>query len=192
MSAAKFSAACSEEGKMSRIGKHPVAVPQGATLAVIGGEIVAKGKLGELKMSYSDQVSAEMVEGELVVKPLNDDPKTIALWATTRANAANMVKGVTQGFSKTLELVGVGYRANVQGKKLVLQLGFSHDIDFPIPDGIKIVTPKPTEIEISGADVQKVGQIAAEIRSYRPPEPYKGKGVKYAGEQILRKEGKKK
>ncbi len=177
---------------MSRVGKNPVTVPSGVELKIDGGVVTAKGKLGQLSFEFSDLVSVSFDDGQVTVQPANDSKKARALWGTTRARIANLVEGVSEGFKKDLEIVGVGYRAAVQGNSLNLQLGFSHDVNYPIPEGITIKCAKPTEIEITGADKQKVGQVAAEIRAYRPPEPYKGKGVRYANEYILRKEGKKK
>jgi len=177
---------------MSRIGKNAVEVPEGVNVAISGNEVSAKGKLGELSVVLTDDVNVTQ-EGNLVwVKPRSDSQKARKMWGTARSVIDNICVGVSQGFSRQLEVNGVGYRAQVQGKELVLQLGFSHDVHYPIPDGITIQCPDPTHINISGADKQKVGQIAAEIRAFRPPEPYKGKGVKYLEEQILRKEGKKK
>ena len=177
---------------MSRVGKNPVAVPSGVTVAVDGRLVTAKGKLGELKLNLGDQVTAKLQDGKLVCAPVNDTKKARMQWGTTRNLMRNMVQGVSQGFKRNLEINGVGYRAAVQGKMLQLQLGYSHDINYPIPEGIQIKCEKPTAISITGFDKQKVGQVAAEIRSYRGPEPYKGKGIKYEGEMILRKEGKKK
>ena len=177
---------------MSRIGKNAVQVPDGVTVSVAEGLINVKGKKGEMSHSLSGVVEAELKDNEVVVRPRNDSKEARAMWGTTRAVVNNMVTGVSEGFKKELEIQGVGYRAQVKGKSLSLSLGFSHDVDFPIPEGIEIKTPSPTSIEVTGADKQKVGQVAAEIRSYRPPEPYKGKGVRYVGEYILRKEGKKK
>jgi large subunit ribosomal protein L6 len=177
---------------MSRVGKNPVAVPSGVTVAVANGVVSVKGKLGELKLNLGDQVTAKFADGKLSVVPVNDSKKARMQWGTTRNLMRNMVQGVSQGFKKNLEINGVGYRAAVQGKSLQLQLGYSHDINYPIPEGIQIKCEKPTSITITGHDKQKVGQVAAEIRSYRGPEPYKGKGIKYEGETILRKEGKKK
>jgi large subunit ribosomal protein L6 len=177
---------------MSRIGKHPVPVPNGVTVQVSGQEVTAKGKLGQLSLVLSDEVQATMEENKVVVKPRNDGRRARVLWATSRSLVNNMVNGVATGFTKELEINGVGYKAAVQGKELVLNLGYSHDIRYPIPAGITMKTDKPTSITISGADRQKVGQVAAEIRGFRKPEPYKGKGIKYADETIRRKEGKKK
>jgi large subunit ribosomal protein L6 len=177
---------------MSRVGKNPVKVPDGVEIKVESDRIRAKGNLGELSAPLSDLVKTEFKDGEFTVQPANDSQEARAMWGTTRAVVQNMVTGVSSGFTRELEIVGVGYRAQVQGDSLNLQLGFSHDINYPIPEGITIKCPKPTSVTVSGADKQRVGQVAAEIRGFRPPEPYKGKGVKYAGEQILRKEGKKK
>ncbi|NKD77851.1 50S ribosomal protein L6 [Haematospirillum sp. H1815] len=178
---------------MSRVGKYPVEVPQGVSVTIANGIVSAKGKLGELSFSLSpDLVDAKLQDGKIVVTPVGDSKNSRMMWGTTRARIANLVKGVSEGFRKNLEVVGVGYKVAVQGKNLQLALGFSHDVIFPIPDNVVIKAPQPTQVEISGMDKQVVGQVAAEIRAYRPPEPYKGKGVKYVGEQILRKEGKKK
>ncbi|MGI6244971.1 MAG: 50S ribosomal protein L6 [Pseudochelatococcus sp.] len=177
---------------MSRIGKKPVTVPAGVTATVSGQAVKVKGAKGELSFVVPDEVHVELKDGAIKVDPRDDSKKARSLWGMSRSQVANLVQGVTQGFEKKLEINGVGYKAAVQGKILKLSLGFSHDVDFPIPAGIAIVTPKPTEIVISGIDAQVVGQTAAEIREYRRPEPYKGKGVKYANEFIFRKEGKKK
>lgn len=177
---------------MSRVGKNPVEVPSGVEIAIKGGLVLAKGKLGSLEFKATNDVEITQEDGKVWVKPVNDSKKARAMWGTARARIQNMVTGVSEGFKKDLEINGVGYRAAVQGQALNLQLGFSHDVAYPIPEGISVKCEKPTSISISGADKQKVGQVAAEIRSYRPPEPYKGKGVKYADEVILRKEGKKK
>ncbi len=177
---------------MSRIGKNPVEIPDGVNVAIAGNHVSVKGKLGELSQIMTDDVEISQ-EGNLVwVKPRNESVKARKMWGTARSVIGNLVAGVSEGFSRELEINGVGYRAQIQGKELVLQLGFSHDIRYPIPDGINIQCPDPTHINISGADKQQVGQIAAEVRGFRPPEPYKGKGVKYADEYVLRKEGKKK
>ena len=177
---------------MSRVGKNPVEVPQGVTIDVAGGSATVKGKLGTLKLPISTQVEVEVEGGKVSVKPLNESKQARMSWGATRANLRNMVEGVSKGYMKNLEITGTGYRAAVQGKNLQLQMGYSHDVTFPIPEGIAIKCEKPTSISITGFDKQKVGQIAAEIRAVRPPEPYKGKGIKYEGEHILRKEGKKK
>ena len=203
---------------MSRIGKLPIPVPNGTTVTVEGNKVEAKGPKGQLAFTVSELVTAELKDGELSIMPREDyvseanerikandakgkkkmtfaealDPKVRTQWGTARANAANVITGATTGFTKSLELVGVGYRAQMQGTDLKLSLGYSHDVIFKAPDGIKIETPKPTEIIVSGADKQAVGQAAAEIRQFRKPEPFKGKGVRYTGEYVRRKEGKKK
>jgi large subunit ribosomal protein L6 len=177
---------------MSRIGKKPVAIPGGVTAAVNGQEVSVKGPKGELKHVLVDSIMAKLDKDGVAVTPREDSQEAHAMWGMSRTLIANLVAGVTEGFTKKLEITGVGYRAAVQGSNLQLQLGYSHDIAYPIPQGIQIQCPKPTEIIITGIDKQKVGQVAAEIRRYRPPEPYKGKGIRYSGEFILRKEGKKK
>jgi large subunit ribosomal protein L6 len=177
---------------MSRVGKKPVPVPSGVTANVSGSTINVKGPKGVLSLVFDDRVAVEMDKGEIKVDPKDESKEARALWGTTRANLNNIMTGVTQGFERRLEITGVGYRAAVQGKNLQLALGYSHDVLYPIPEGIAVATPKPTEIVVTGIDKKKVGQVAAEIRAYRPPEPYKGKGVRYAGEFIFRKEGKKK
>jgi len=177
---------------MSKIGKRPVAVPTGVTAAVEGQRVKVKGPKGELSIVLADEVGAKLDKGAISVEKHGETKRHAAVWGMSRAMIANLVVGVTKGYEKKLEITGVGYRAAVAGKNLQLALGYSHDVLYPIPEGITIVTPKPTEITISGTDKQRVGQVAAEIRGYRPPEPYKGKGVKYAGEYIFRKEGKKK
>jgi large subunit ribosomal protein L6 len=177
---------------MSRIGKYPVAVPSGVTVEIVDRIIKAKGKLGALELSLSDEVDAKLEEGKVWVTPRSETKRARTMWGTTRSLVNNMITGVATGFAKTLEINGVGYRAAVQGKTLQLQLGFSHDIAYPIPDGVTIKCDKPTVITISGADRQRVGQVAAEIRAFRKPEPYKGKGIKYESERVRRKEGKKK
>jgi large subunit ribosomal protein L6 len=177
---------------MSRIGKKPVPVPSGVTANVEGQTVKMKGPKGALSFLVPDEVSVKLEDGKVKVDPRNESKRARSMWGTSRTMVANLVTGVTKGFERKLEITGVGYRAAVQGKNLQLALGYSHDVVFPIPEGIQIVTPKPTEITITGIDSQKVGQVAAEIRGFRPPEPYKGKGVKYAGEYIFRKEGKKK
>jgi len=177
---------------MSRIGIRPVKVPSGVTASVEGQTVKVKGPKGAMQLALLDDVAVKMEDGAIRVDPRNDSKRSRQMWGTARTLVANLVTGVSRGFEEKLEITGVGYRAAVQGKQLNLQLGFSHDVNFPIPEGITIATPKPTEIVVSGIDKQKVGHVAAVIRSYRPPEPYKGKGVKYAGEYILRKEGKKK
>jgi len=177
---------------MSRVGKKAVAVPSGVTASIEGQTVKVKGPKGALQLVLHDDVAASMEKGAIKVDPRDESKRARAMWGTYRALVANLVHGVTQGFERKLEITGVGYRAAVQGRNLQLQLGYSHDVSYPIPDGITIVTPRPIEIVISGIDRQRVGQVAAEIRGYRPPEPYKGKGVRYAGEYIFRKEGKKK
>ena len=177
---------------MSRVGKKPVPVPAGVTAKVEGQHVAVKGAKGELKFMVPAEVGVKLENGAVTVTPLGEDKKSRALWGTSRARVQNLILGVTTGFEKKLEISGVGYKAAIAGKNLQLSLGYSHDVIYPIPAGIAIVTPKPTEITISGIDKQQVGQVAAEIRDFRGPEPYKGKGVKYAGEFIFRKEGKKK
>ncbi len=177
---------------MSRIGKKPVAIPGGVTAQVNGQEVKVKGPKGELSHVVVDQLIAKLENGEIEIAMREDTKEARAMWGMSRTMVANLIAGVTEGFTKKLEITGVGYRAAVHGQNLQLQLGYSHDIDFPIPQGIQVQCPKPTEIVVTGIDKQKVGQVAAEIRQFRPPEPYKGKGVRYAGEYILRKEGKKK
>lgn len=177
---------------MSRIGKKPVTVPGGVTAQVNGQEIKVKGPKGELSHVLVDDIIAKLENGGIEIAMREDTKNARAMWGMSRTMVANLISGVTEGFTKRLEITGVGYRAAVQGQNLQLQLGYSHDVVYPIPQGIQIVCPKPTEIVITGIDKQKVGQVAAEIRRFRPPEPYKGKGIKYAGEFILRKEGKKK
>jgi large subunit ribosomal protein L6 len=177
---------------MSRVGKHPVAVPSGVEVQMSGQTLSAKGSLGTLRLVVSNEVTAAIADGAVTIAPKNDTKHARAMWGTTRALVNNMVNGVATGFSVTLEINGVGYRAAVQGNSLNLQLGYSHEIAYPIPGDVKILCERPTLIRISGADRQRVGQIAAEIRAYRPPEPYKGKGIKYSTETVRRKEGKKK
>ena len=177
---------------MSRVGIHPVEVPQGVEVKIDGRVITAKGKLGELSYERTDDVAVSMEDNVITVKPLSTSKRARAMWGTARARIQNLVQGVSEGYTKELEITGVGYRAAVQGKSLNLQLGYSHDINFPIPEGIQVNCEKPTSITIKGADKQVVGEVASVIRAMRPPEPYKGKGVRYANEQILRKEGKKK
>lgn len=177
---------------MSRIGKKAVAIPSGVTASIDAGELSVKGPKGTLALTLADDIAYEVQEGEISVKPANGTRQARAFWGMQRTLVQNLVTGVTDGFTKVLEITGVGYRANAQGKMLKLQLGYSHDVDFAIPEGIEIKTPDNTTIEISGIDKQQVGQVAAEIRRWRKPEPYKGKGIKYRGEYIFRKEGKKK
>ena len=177
---------------MSRIGKKAIAVPTGITANVEGQTVKVKGPKGALQVVLHDDVAVKLDGSEIKVDPRADTKRARAQWGTSRTLIANLITGVTKGFEQRLEINGVGYRASVQGKNLQLALGYSHDIVYPIPEGIAIATPRPVEIVISGIDRQKVGQVAAEIREYRPPEPYKGKGIKYAAERIFRKEGKKK
>jgi large subunit ribosomal protein L6 len=177
---------------MSRIGKKPVPVPSGVTANVEGQTVKVKGPKGALQAVLHDDVAVAMAKGEIKVDPRFPTKRARSQWGTARTLIGNMMTGVTKGFEEKLEITGVGFRAAVQGKNLQLQLGYSHDVVFPIPQGITIATPKPTEIVISGFDKQTVGQVASDIRDFRPPEPYKGKGVKYSDEYILRKEGKKK
>ncbi len=177
---------------MSRVGKDPVEVPSGVEVAVNGRVVTAKGSQGQLAYEATGNITVALEDGKIVVRPNDDSRRARAMWGTARSRIQSMVTGVAQGFIKKLEINGVGYRAAVQGNTLILQLGYSHEINFPIPDGITITCERPTAIAIFGADKQQVGQAAAEIRAYRPPEPYKGKGIKYVDEQILRKEGKKK
>lgn len=177
---------------MSRVGKRPVTIPSGVTATVEGQTIKMKGPKGTLSFVAHDDVEVKFENGQVKFNPRADTNRARALYGTARAQVANLVEGVTKGFEKKLEITGVGYRAAMQGKNLQLALGYSHDVIYPIPEGITITVPKPTEITVTGNDPQRVGQVAAEIRAYRPPEPYKGKGVKYANEFIFRKEGKKK
>jgi large subunit ribosomal protein L6 len=177
---------------MSRIGKKPVAMPSGVSASVEGQQLSVKGPKGTLAMPMIEDISYGVEDGQIVVKPANDTKRARAFWGMHRTLVQNLVTGVSDGFTKTLEITGVGYRANLQGKNLKLQLGYSHDVDFAVPEGVTIQTPDQTTVHISGMDRQQVGQVAAEIRQWRKPEPYKGKGIKYRGEFIFRKEGKKK
>jgi large subunit ribosomal protein L6 len=177
---------------MSKIGKKAIAIPAGVSAALEGEKIMLKGPKGELSLALGKEVAAKIENNTISVVSRGESIHHRAMWGLTRAMIANLVTGVTKGYERRLEITGVGYRAAVAGKNLQLALGYSHEVLYPIPDGITIVTPKPTEIVITGTDRQKVGQVAAEIRDFRPPEPYKGKGVKYANEYIFRKEGKKK
>lgn len=177
---------------MSRIGQYPVPIPSGVEVQLSGQTLTTKGRLGSLSLVVSNEVTASITDGTVTIAPKSDTKQSRAMWGTTRALVSNMVTGVSAGFSKNLEIVGVGYRAAVQGNTLNLQLGYSHDIPFPIPADVKIACERPTVVTVSGADRQRVGQVAAEIRSYRPPEPYKGKGIRYVSETVRRKEGKKK
>ena len=177
---------------MSRIGKAPVIIPAGVEAKLDGRDLTVKGKLGQLAMTFVDDVEVAFDDGKITVTPKGDSKRARQMWGMQRTLAANLVTGVSEGYKKNLEIQGVGYRAAVKGKNLELQLGFSHDVVFAIPDGIEIKCEKPTSVSVSGIDKQKVGQVAAEIRAYRPPEPYKGKGVRYSDEYILRKDGAKK
>ena len=177
---------------MSRIGKKAVAIPAGVTASIDGGQLSVKGPKGALAIPLADQVTYAVEDGSVSVRPANDTKRAQAFWGMQRTLVANLMTGVTAGFSKKLVITGVGYRANAQGRNLKLQLGYSHDVDIAVPEGLEVKTPDNTTVEISGADKQKVGQLAAEIRRWRKPEPYKGKGIKYDGEFIFRKEGKKK
>lgn len=177
---------------MSRVGKYPVPVPAGVQVTLAGRTLKAKGKLGELSLDLTDAVEVEVRANEVAVSPKGSDTRSRTLWGTTRSLVNGMVIGVSSGYSKTMEITGTGYKAAMQGNELVLNLGYSHEIRYPAPAGIKISCEKPTSVKVEGIDKQKVGQVAAEIRAYRGPEPYKGKGVKYDNEVILRKEGKKK
>ena len=177
---------------MSRIGKRPIAIPGGVTANIADGQLAVKGPKGQLSMPLADDVTYAVEDGQISVQPANATKRARSFWGMQRTLVQNLVTGVTEGFTKVLEINGVGYRANAQGKTLKLQLGYSHDVDYAVPEGIEIKTPDNTTVEISGIDKQKVGQVAAEIRRWRKPEPYKGKGIKYRGEYIFRKEGKKK
>jgi large subunit ribosomal protein L6 len=177
---------------MSRIGKKPVAIPSGVTADIADGTLTVKGPKGTLMLSLADEVSYKVEDGSISVQPANDTKRARSFWGMQRTLVQNLMTGVTDGYSKTLEITGVGYRAQAQGKNLKLNLGYSHDVNFEVPEGIEVKTPDNTTVEISGIDKQKVGQVAAEIRRWRKPEPYKGKGIKYRGEYIFRKEGKKK
>jgi large subunit ribosomal protein L6 len=177
---------------MSRIGNKAIAIPAGITANIEGQTVKVKGPKGALQVVLHDDIAAKLEDGRIVVDPRAETKRARSQWGTSRTLIANLIAGVTKGFERRLEINGVGYRAAVQGKNLQIALGYSHDIVYPIPEGIAIATPRPVEIVISGVDRQKVGQVAAEIRDYRPPEPYKGKGIKYAGERVFRKEGKKK
>src|SRR5881394_3645536 len=177
---------------MSRIGKRTVPIPSGVTANVEGQTVKVKGPKGAMQVVLPDDVTVKMDSGAVKVDPRNETKRARAMWGTSRTLVSNLVTGVTKGFEKKLEITGVGFRAALQGKNLQLALGYSHDVVYAIPEGIVITVPKPTEIVVNGSDSQRVGQVAAEIRAYRPPEPYKGKGVKYANEFIFRKEGKKK
>jgi len=177
---------------MSRVGKYPVALPQGVTAEVKGDHFAVKGKMGNLSLVVPSEVDVKVAEGKVAVAMKHESARARVLWGTTRNNINNMVKGVTDGFKEVLEIEGVGFRAALTGKDLVLQIGFSHEVKFPVPEGITMKVDKQTVITITGIDKQKVGQVAAEIRGMKRPEPYKGKGIRYEGERIRRKEGKKK
>ena len=177
---------------MSRVGKYPVELPAGVQVAIANGVLTAKGKLGELSLPLSEHVETTVAENRVSVQPRSKAREAQMMWGTTRALVASMVQGVSTGYSKTMEIQGTGFRAAVTGPNLVINLGFSHDVVYPVPPGIKITTPRPTAITVEGVDKRQVGQVAAEIRGFRPPEPYKGKGVRYDNETIRRKEGKKK
>ena len=177
---------------MSRVGKYPVEIPAGVQVALAGRRLTAKGKLGELSLELTDLVDATIEGGKVSVTPRGEATPARMMWGTTRALVASLVHGVSTGYAKTLEITGTGYRASVQGSNLVMNFGFSHDVVYAIPSGIKVTCEKPTTIKVEGVDKRLVGQVCAEIRTWRPPEPYKGKGVKFVGEQIRRKEGKKK
>jgi large subunit ribosomal protein L6 len=177
---------------MSRIGKQPVAIPSGVTANIADGKLTVKGPKGTLSLSLRDEISYTVGDDSILVRPANDTKQARAFWGMQRTLVSNLIEGVTDGFTKVLEITGVGYRAQAQGNLVKLQLGYSHDVDYKIPEGIVVKTPDNTTIEISGIDKQKVGQVAAEIRRWRKPEPYKGKGIRYRGEYIFRKEGKKK
>ena len=177
---------------MSRIGKKPVAIPTGVTANIENGTLTVKGPKGTLSMGLADDVEYKLEDGSISVTPANDTRRSRDFWGMQRTLVSNLVEGVTDGFTKVLEITGVGYRASAQGKKLKLQLGYSHDVDLDVPEGLEVKTPDQTTIEISGIDKQAVGQFAANVRRWRKPEPYKGKGIKYRGEFIFRKEGKKK
>ncbi len=177
---------------MSRIGKQPVVVPEKVTATVSGQKVQVKGPKGELSFTCPDDVNVVLEDNAVKVSPRGESKRARQMWGMSRTRVANLMTGVSEGFTKKLEIQGVGYRAAVQGSTLKLALGYSHDVNYAIPEGIDVKTPKPTEIEVSGIDAQRVGQVAAEIRDWRRPEPYKGKGVRYADEYVFRKEGKKK
>ena len=177
---------------MSRIGKSPVVLPTGVEVRIADQDVTVKGKLGELQMSQAPEVLISLEDNQVMLAPQDDSARARAMWGLLRSNVSNMVQGVSEGYTKKLEINGVGYRAQIQGSELIMQLGYSHEVRHPVPEGITIKCPDQTHITIEGVDKQKVGQTAAEIRAYRPPEPYKGKGIKYADEYVRRKEGKKK
>ena len=176
---------------MSRVGKYPVEIPQGVQVAIAGGLLTAKGQLGELKLRLTDAVEAVVEDGKVTVSPKGEERQSRTMWGTTRALVAAMVRGVSTGYEKSMEITGTGYRAAVQGTNLELSLGYSHPVRYAIPDGIRITCERPTAIKVAGVDKRLVGQVAAEIRGFRGPEPYKGKGIRYKGEQVLRKVGKR-
>ncbi|WP_367160402.1 50S ribosomal protein L6 [Kozakia baliensis] len=178
---------------MSRVGKYPVAIPAGVEVAIVNGSLTAKGKRGSLSIPLSRHVEAKVEDGKVSIAPVGARSRdSWTMWGTTRAVVANVVKGVSEGFTKSLEITGTGFRASIQGSNLVMNLGYSHDVVYPIPSDVKITTPRPTAITVEGNDKQRVGQVALDIRSFRKPEPYKGKGVRYETEVLRRKEGKKK
>ncbi|WP_158806190.1 MULTISPECIES: 50S ribosomal protein L6 [unclassified Acidisoma] len=177
---------------MSRVGKYPVEIPKGVEVNVVNGILIAKGKLGEQRLTLTELVDVTVEDGKVSVAPRSKEAPSRMMWGTTRSLIANVLKGVSTGFEVGMEITGTGYRASVQGKNLVMNLGFSHDVVFPVPEGISINCPRPIEIRVKGMDKRQVGQVASEIRGWRPPEPYKGKGVRYLTETIRRKEGKKK
>lgn len=177
---------------MSRIGQQPITVPDGVEVQLAGANVTAKGKHGALSLMTVPEVKVTLDENIILVSPVDDSKRARSMWGMQRTMVANMIQGVSEGFSAELEINGVGYRAQIQGKNLQLQLGYSHDVSYPIPEGISITCEKPTSVKVFGADKQRVGQVAAEIRAWRPPEPYKGKGIKYVDEYVFRKEGKKK
>ena len=177
---------------MSRVGKYPVEIPAGVQVAIANGKLTAKGRLGELSLPLTEHVEAKVEGNHVSVAPKGGTTEARTMWGTTRAVVANMVQGVSAGFTKSMEITGTGFRASVQGKNLVMNLGYSHDVVYPVPEGIKITCERPTAVKVEGVDKRLVGQVAAEIRGFRPPEPYKGKGVRYTDETIRRKEGKKK
>jgi large subunit ribosomal protein L6 len=177
---------------MSRIGKVPVPVPSGVTADIADGTLTVKGPKGTLTLTLREEISYTLEDGRILVKPANDTKQARSFWGMQRTLVDNLVTGVTEGYTKVLEIAGVGYRANAQGRNLKLQLGYSHDVDIAVPEGLEVKTPDQTTVEITGIDKQQVGQFAAEVRRWRKPEPYKGKGIKYRGEYIFRKEGKKK
>jgi large subunit ribosomal protein L6 len=177
---------------MSRVGKYPVEIPSGVQVSLAGNRLTAKGRLGEAGLNLTEHVEASVADNKVSIAPRGEAQQARMMWGTTRAQVANMLRGVSEGFTRSMEITGTGYRAAVQGKNLVLNLGFSHDVVYPIPDGIRITCERPTAVKVEGVDKRLVGQVAAEIRGWRPPEPYKGKGVRYTDETIRRKEGKKK